>query len=393
LRLLRVQRAMRHIVERIRSDAVKICVDIAKIVLIILGFTHLCACAWYGIGNQEADETWVAKHFVQETSLSERYVLSVHWSVSQLTGGMEEVVPCNLSERVFSVLALLLGFLLTAVLVSSLTSEITRLQIASNQNSLQFSVLRRFLADHCVSTRLAVRIQRNARRTLKWQQRNMNEAGVELLRLVSEPLRRELHFEIYSPILAGHPFFSLYIEDFPHVMRKVCHRSASMHLVSAGDVVFSAGEMPNPPKMYFVTSGILEYFTTHGRRDTIHGSNGHASESTWLAEAALWTRWTHRGGLKARSDTRLCEVDAQSFQHIVGEFDHVAWDPRLYATRFVGLINELGPCISDLPVPTTALEEVLGTLRRSPRMSSRLSLSSKKSLASLLPIYEEGADD
>ena len=36
-------------------------------------------------------------------------------------------------------------------------------------------------------------------------------SSVELLSLISEPLRMELHFELRAPLLDGHAFFNLYV--------------------------------------------------------------------------------------------------------------------------------------------------------------------------------------
>merc|ERR1712232_74849 len=264
LRVIRLQQGVQLIDERIRSDRLMIFADIVKILLVIMGVAHLSACVWYGIGARDLSRTWITQHLRKSDDLAYRYSLSLHWSLAQFSGGMDEVVPHNLLERIYAVSTWVLGFMLAAVLASSLTSEITRLQIISNQHAQQLSILRRFLSDNGVSNRLAVRVQRNARHALAQQQRYMQESSVELLKMVSEPLRMELHFEIYSPLLVKHPFFNQYIEECPHVMRKVCHKAIHIEPVYQGDVIFNAGECPNPPKMYFVVSGMLEYFTMGG---------------------------------------------------------------------------------------------------------------------------------
>jgi len=382
LRLLRIQQVVQLLDERIRSDRLMIFADIVKIVMVIVGCAHFAACAWYGVGSRDAPFTWVKTYLQRSDGVMDRYWLSMHWSLSQFTGGMDEVTPQNLWERICAVSLWIIGFMLAAVLVSSLTSEITRLQIISNQHSQQLSILRRFLSDHSVSSRLAVRVQRNARHALQEMQRNMQEENVELLRLVSEPLRMELHFEIYSPILAKHPFFSQYIDECPHVMRKVCHKCTAIIPAFAGDVIFNPGETPNPPKMYFVMIGLLEYFTIGGHQLLV-------KESQWIAEATLWTVWSHRGGLRAKCDSQLCEVNAREFQKISGEFDHTLWDPRSYATNFVNLLNTYEGGITDLPLPKQVLEEACGIKNR---RGSRSSTNCTKVEPNPLNAISEGAE-
>lgn len=353
LRVIRLNQVIQFIDERIRSDRLMIFADTVKILLMILVCAHFSACVWYGIGVRDEGRTWVKATLLNSDSLAYRYFLCLHWSVSQFAGGMDEVVPHNLAERVFAVGLWISAFMMAAVLTSSLTSEITRLQIISNQHAQQLSILRRFLSDKGVSNKLSVRVQRNARHVLQQQQRYMRESSVELLELVSEPLRMELHFEVYLPLLVKHPFFNQYIEECAYVMRKVCHCCASMTPVFVGDVIFNAGEAPRPPKMYFVASGMQEYFTIGGNQVTVR-------EGMWLSEATLWTSWVHRGGLRVKMDSQLCEFSAERFQDIVGDSDFSLFDPRSYAEAFVKLLNTYDGGISDLPFPREVLEEAAG---------------------------------
>merc|ERR1712150_228697 len=108
----------------------------------------------------------------------------------------------------------------------------------------QLNTLQRFMRQNNISDKLSLRVQRNASHAITEQQRLMPEHDVELLRMVSDPLRVELHFEMYMPVLELHPFFREYVKRCPQVMRKVCHTSMSSLLVSAGDVIFNCGEKP-----------------------------------------------------------------------------------------------------------------------------------------------------
>merc|ERR1719203_2468897 len=109
------------------------------------------------------------------------------------------------------------------------------------------------------------------------QQRLINEDQVALLQVVSEPLRMEVHFELFFPMLSAHPFFTRYMEMCPHVMRRICHSACAMQQCSPGDVMFNAGEKPQDPKMYFVSVGNLEYHDEIDNEDEV-------SQGQWLSE-------------------------------------------------------------------------------------------------------------
>ena len=104
----------------------------------------------------------------------------------------------------------MVAFVMAATFVSHLTSSMTQLNIMTSRQMVQLASLRRFLVENGISDLLAVRLRRNAQHAIVQHQRCIKEEGVELLSHVSGPLRVELHFEIYSPIFAVHPFFSCY---------------------------------------------------------------------------------------------------------------------------------------------------------------------------------------
>merc|ERR1712012_1137665 len=58
----------------------------------------------------------------------------------------------------------------------------------------------------------------------------------------------------------------------------------------------------------------------------------------WVAEAVLWTTWTHRGTLQVLTDCRMLALDAARFANLMGTFptQHVV----AYAERFVQHLNE-----------------------------------------------------
>merc|ERR1712176_322185 len=106
---------------------------------------------------------------------------------------------------------------------------------------------------------MGMKVQRNAKHALVEQERNSEEANIELLQIISDPLMMELHYEIYMPVLAVHPWFRCYNEVNPACLRKVCHTAVSLLSVSKGDIIFHDLETPNNPQMLFVIKGQLEY--------------------------------------------------------------------------------------------------------------------------------------
>jgi hypothetical protein len=365
LRLLRIKELIKIFFESVRSESIKEMSDMIKIVLLILMSGHLFACFWYGLGISNIEPgSWVDATFLTRHSLGYRYASSLHWSLSMYGGGMDEIRPVNISERIYAIVVFVFTLMVGTVLVSSLTSSMTQLNILATEKKNKMTMLRKYLVDNRITTRLTLRVQRNAQHALHEQETYIPEAHVELLELVSEPLRIEVHFELYSRVLKHHPFFEEYIENCPHIMQKVCHHAPSMMGVSSGDIIFNVGEIPPKPKMIMIASGVLQYVSisrlgacasaqmamdprrrgSQRRSMMIPPPNTKGATvlepGSWIAEPVLWTHWMHRGILTAKTDARLCLLDALKFQDQVTAFDHDEFNPKVYAAGFVDALNK-----------------------------------------------------
>jgi len=345
LRLLRVREVITEIMERIRSERLIVTAHMVQLMTLLVGWSHLTACIWYGIGVQDdVPNSWVAQFFTEADDLGYRYVCALNWALSQLTGGMDEIRPLNTIERSYSLTMYVIAFVMAAVFVSHLTSSMTQLNMMSSKQILQLAALRRFLLENGISELLSIRVQRSAQHAVTQQAQVLSEESVELLQYVTQPLRSELHFELYSPVLTQHPFFARYTVECPHVMRKVCHTAVQMVTFAVGDVVFTEGELPLPPRVYMVCSGSFQYDDSSGVEVAVQTAD-------CIAEATLWTVWRHRGTLTAASGRcRLCALDSGTFQDIAGHFSHSDFDPADYARAFVCELNKFGWSASDLPL-------------------------------------------
>jgi len=334
LRLARMREVLKLFTFRIQSERITIIADVSKMLLSVLASAHLMACCWFGVSNigDLTTGSWILETGARHLPLEYRYFLSLHWSLSQFSGGMDEFKPHNFHERAYAVMIFLIAFMMSAICVSGLTSSMTRLLILASHHTRQLSILRRYLIQNGISDKLAMRVQRNALHALSEQQRLMGEKNVELLQAISGPLRVELHFEMYSPVLECHPFFIQYVAECPHIIQKICHQAMDTLLISTGDVVFNPGEIPDKPNMYVVCNGLLEY-TCAGGVFPLYAEN-------WLSEGALWTHWMHRGKLKAVTDGRVCALDSNRFSDIVRTFEHADFNPRFYAVQFVNALNK-----------------------------------------------------
>lgn len=264
--------------------------------------------------------------------------------------GYEDRGPVSMSERIFTVLVLIFGWFVSAAFVGSLTTAMTRLHLIASKTSHQFSALNRYLSDYGISRELSLRVHQNARFALKEQTQHTPERNVELMALISEPLRSEIHYEMYEPVLEEHPFFYLHNTVNPISIRHICHTAVEPVSLSQGDVIFSEFEVPEIPLMRIVVRGTLEY---------IHAGDKHyiVSSGSWVSEAVLWTKWAHRGTMRALTQCRLLSVDARQVSKIMSMFPTQA--TREYAQKFVESLND-----RSINCPLSDLSEGMAMTRR-----------------------------
>jgi len=344
LRLLRLMRLAMNANEvassftyRIRSEELLIYVGIGRIMVVVICIAHFIACVWYGIGAniKSYGTSWVEMRDLQEASVGSRYVSSFAWSLNQFTGTGDDIQPSNSFERTFAIVIMMFAFVVSACVISSITTQFTRLQIIRARDSEQIRVLQQYLVDSGISRQLASRVMRNATHAIKEQKRNMPEKSVELLTLLSQPLHVEMRWEVHGPVLRWHPFFSKYSQLNAAAMRQVCYAAVSRLSLMQGDVLLTDGEMPDNPQMFFVLGGTLLYI--------LDGRKPHRFlEGHWANEPVLWAPWVHRGLLRASMDTSLLCLDAKQFQVIARQFRTENFYPAHYAAEFVAQLNEEG---------------------------------------------------
>lgn len=315
--------------------------SILKLLLAVLGINHVLACCWYAISNQNETNNWVLDQQLQDASTADLYLAALHWSITQFFCGNSLVVPKNTGERAFNVFVLFLTIMMSASIISHLTTSMTRLSIVAAEESQKFAALQDYLSQNNISARVALRVQRNARHALHEQKRHTPEHDIELLGLVSQPLRIELHYEVHMPALLKHPFFEFYLIECPDFMRIVCHEAISQLSLSYGDLLFSQG-VDNVRHMYFLVSGKMLYSQVEIKGDMVTGqTRTTVTEGEWACEPVLWTYWGHQGSMRAKAESQLAILTAEVFQKHADNFKSSITYAQIYGNVFLSWMNKL----------------------------------------------------
>lgn len=311
LRILKLKRILEGIEDQINSETLSIFFSIVKIIQSLLLANHIVSCTWFAIGSsaEPGSPSWIQRYDMEDRALRYKYVTSLHWSLTQFTPASMEVVPQNFSERLFSVCVLIFAMVTFSSFVSMLTALMVALRKLHTDESRQFWLLRRYLRDWNVSYQMRTRIVRYLEYAYQRQKERVQERDVQLLSLLSDPLKEELAYHTFSSQLGGHPLFQACDERTRVFSKALVSTSAARD-----DNVFSCGQQAT--SMYFVGRGMLEYVV--GEFEDADPSPRQAAlellvEGQWISEPVLWAPWIHLGDLVSLQMSQLIAVNAEKF--------------------------------------------------------------------------------
>eukprot|EP00746_Dinoflagellata_sp_MGD_P095417 gnl/MRDRNA2_/MRDRNA2_38231_c0_seq1.p1 gnl/MRDRNA2_/MRDRNA2_38231_c0~~gnl/MRDRNA2_/MRDRNA2_38231_c0_seq1.p1 ORF type:complete len:1059 (-),score=136.93 gnl/MRDRNA2_/MRDRNA2_38231_c0_seq1:114-3290(-) len=320
-----------------------------KLIFLIILLNHFLACIWFAIGRLTADPdtglTWLDtivkgnsgmdSHFSYwEASALFQYTTALHWSMTQMSPGSMEVFPRNSTERIYNILCLFIGLVVSAIVVSQLSAKLVQLQTANREKIKQVQDVRRFLHTYRIDRTLRRHIEAQVLERLKADKR-LVEQDVPALSLLSTKLVKDLRIELFHSILLQHHLFLTWAHMDPSLTENICYEAVEFQMCSPGDYIFAAHS--HADKMYFVLKGALTYTATHtseceSQKVTIHPGQ-------WVSEAALWMEWTYLGTLEATTPCELLAVKVQDLLRLLNKRASVAKLNFHYCEAFCDLCD------------------------------------------------------
>lgn len=87
---------MTNVTERIQSEALGPVVQVSKVTIVLMTLSHFTGCLWFAIGARDTSETtWVQVGGYQTQGVEAQYLASLHWALTQFSGGMDEIYPAS----------------------------------------------------------------------------------------------------------------------------------------------------------------------------------------------------------------------------------------------------------------------------------------------------------
>ncbi|CAE7151700.1 CNGA3 [Symbiodinium necroappetens] len=318
----------------IDSEYLFIVMDILRLLLFIVVLNHVIACLWYllgYIGYESGDYNWLeytGYTKVIEGSIAWQYTTALHWSLTQFTPAGMDVFARNVPERIMSVIVLGFAVIIFSSVLASVSASMTALRNLQGDSKKQFWLLRRYLRRKQVTTQSRVRIIKFLEHVVMIQAKTVKSSDVSLLGKLSQPLKELLEYEVHKETVMLHPFFHYLGECVHSLMVKLCAATLAQVQFALQDCIFRAGDLGE--HMYFITSGTAKY-----AYQELH-------EGDWMAEASLWTQWSHRGLLVISSQpTVLLLLSSQGFGNVMRMSQSSYVLCRRFVFAFVAELNAM----------------------------------------------------
>nr|XP_006816401.1 PREDICTED: potassium voltage-gated channel subfamily H member 8-like [Saccoglossus kowalevskii] len=258
VRLLRVARLLQKMERYSNYSAVVISFLMCMFALV----AHWLACVWYVIGQQElqnadhATAGWIHDlvhdlnlHWPNATNVDDLYITSLYYTLSTITSvGFGNVSADTNNEKIFTIVIMLIGALMHAVIFGNVTAIIQRMY---SRRAL-YQARERDLKDFTRSQNIPKPLKRRIMEYFMtlWSMTNGIDAH-EMLRDFPEELRADICMHLHKEILSL-PIFELASAG--------CLRSLSLHIKTSfcapGEYLIHRGDPLN--SIWYLLNGSME---------------------------------------------------------------------------------------------------------------------------------------
>eukprot|EP00913_Durusdinium_trenchii_P022205 g20865.t1 len=297
LRLGKMSRTALNVKEAMHSWAMNVQYSIFMNIFLLLLMNHMNLA---GLARAEREDVYDDREFLY------RYTTSLHWALSQLGVSSTQIEATNTTERIYSIFVAFVSLITFSTMVSSMTSMMGTWYKEKEEERKQFSSLQRYLRHNAIPPALSQRVTHFLQHAASERKAMVSDSHVELLDLLSKPLRGELQLEKYRGSMVRMDFVAALLHSdsvqILDVMQLLATGAISNTTLGTKDVVFRFGM--EALSCYLPVSGSLSY---------LQESQEHIPCVKWAAEMCLWTEWYYVGDLVADSVSQLLVLDMESF--------------------------------------------------------------------------------
>lgn len=363
LRLFKLRRMVQDLAHFINSETMFALFTIFSRLCVIFIVTHTNACGWYlcaTYAEESSGNSWVKFHSFENEDVFSKYLVSLHWALTQVHGTME-VAPQNDAERVYAVTALFGSLFVFTVLIGNFANLMSNLWAADSYKQRQLWLLRRYLKQLQVGHWVSEKVDTYLQHVLTKRMEQVNCGSIEVLGFLSSRLATELKAASYARHCETHALFAFCCNEQTDAV--ACFADAlTTKWYFDGDLAFTIGD-EEFSMCYFIDGdaryhhasewpdvGIATSRSFHGS-DVAYPEEGQSLQpQEWVAEPLLWLQsWIALGDLAVADASQVAEIHPKTFKLACRTNKLMFLRMKSYAEAFVNALNALRPDqLSDL---------------------------------------------
>lgn len=280
----------------------------------VIAMTHFVACMWYYVArvNDFNYNTWIARLEFQDDRLDIIYLRCLYFAVTVLTTvGFGDINAFTVAEMVLVIFWMLLGIAFYSILVGTLCSVISTLDIKASLVNDKMSEVDKFSQDFKVPAKI-VKKMKNYIRTEKNHETISDKERISFIEEMPIDLKYEIALQMFNGASAT---IKLFLNQDKLFISDIVPRLELMELES-GSMVYEKNEIAE--NIYFIVDGRVNYVV--GKNTIVFRT---IMSGSYFGEIELVERTCRKFGVKTESYCKFLIMSSLCFEYILKEYPRI----------------------------------------------------------------------
>jgi len=228
-----------------------------KLWVTIMIIAHWLACIFHFLAISDKDsDTWLTANGLRDDKIIVRYVYAFYWSTAtMLTVGYGDVVPISLSERIYSIISMMLACVVFGYSLNTVADIIKEMSYERDQRREKISTVKHYMNQKNLGKHTQTRVKNYIQYIIDSRALYKPDEE-EFLELLSQGLKDEIVTEVNGKIIATSSIFHL---NFSHKASLNLAKFMKEKFLAPEEILFLEGDRTDC-SIYFIAYGKIQLF-------------------------------------------------------------------------------------------------------------------------------------
>lgn len=287
---------------------------LSGLVFFVVAMTHFVACMWYYVAriNELNFNTWIARFHFEDDQLSTIYLRCLYFAVTVLTTvGFGDINAFTVAEMVLVIFWMLLGIAFYSILVGTLSSVISTLDIKASLVNARMSEVEKFSQDFKIPSNI-VKKMKNFIRTQQNHETISDKEKICFIEEMPVELKFRVALEMFDGAASKIKMFStqdkIFVSDI--VPRLELMKSEPM------EIIYEKNEFAE--NIYFIAEGRVNYVI--GKNTIVFRT---FMSGTYFGEIELVEKTCRKFSARSETMCKFLIMSSQCFEYILKEYPRI----------------------------------------------------------------------